>query len=299
MLITIDIVGHVRSPHEPTLKEAATWTAFYVTLACSFGLYMYLVHGVDPSGEYFAGYITEYSLSIDNLFVFIIIIGSFKIPRKYQQKVLLYGIIIALVLRLIFIIVGAAIIERFVGIFFIFGLFLLYTAVQQLVPEGEDEEYKPNALVVFAQKHLRFKDTFETDKLLVKVEGKRAITPLFLCVAAIGSVDLMFALDSIPAVFGLTKEPFIVFSANAFALLGLRQLYFLIDGLMERLVFLHYGLAAILGFIAFKLILHAFHGYNLLKFIPEPSTAVSLGFIVVTVIITVLASVIASRGKKN
>lgn len=310
ILITIDLVGHVRTPHAPTMREAARWTAFYVTLAVVFGLMIWWLYGGQYAGEFFAGYITEYSLSVDNLFVFIIIIGAFRVPREYQQKVLLAGIIIALVLRLIFIIVGAAVIQEFSWVFYIFGAFLLYTAYSQ-AKEGtggpdesaEEEGYHENAVVRLIRRMVPVTDGFVGGKMLHRNQGKTFITPLLICILALGTADLMFAVDSIPAVFGLTKEPYIVFAANAFALLGLRQLYFLIDGLLDRLVYLHYGLAAILGFIGVKLVVHALHE-NELPFInggehwdviPEPSIIVSLAWIVAVLTITVVTSLAKNR----
>lgn len=304
-LITIDIVGHVRTPHAPTLKEASRWTAAYVTLAVGFGFLVWAVWGLRYAGEYWAGWVTEWSLSLDNLFVFVIIIAAFRVPREYQQKVLLSGIIIALVLRLIFILIGAALIAKASWIFYIFGVWLLYTAYGQIregVGDDDDDEYQETKFVRIVRKVFPVTDGFLSDKLLHRHGGKTYLTPMLLVILALGSTDLMFAFDSIPAIFGLTKEPFLVFAANAFALLGLRQLYFLIDGLLERLVYLHYGLAAILGFIGVKLVLHAMHE-NSLSFInggqgfnvPDIGIPASLGFIVVTLIVTVIASIIKSR----
>ncbi len=308
-LITVDIVGHVRTPHAPTMKEAATWTAAYVTLAVSFGFLVWGVWGLRYAGEYWAGWITEWSLSLDNLFVFVIIIAAFRVPREHQQKVLLSGIIIALVLRLIFILIGAAIIERFSAVFYLFGAWLLYTAYTQ-IREGKEEEgidddsadYREPKFVSLVRKVFPVTDGFIGDKLLHRHGGKTYLTPLLLVILALGSADLMFAFDSIPAIFGLTREPFLVFAANAFALLGLRQLYFLIDGLLSRLVYLHYGLAAILAFIGVKLVLHAMHENNL-PFInggqplpvPDIGIPASLAFIVITLVVTVVASVWASK----
>ncbi|WP_425555734.1 TerC family protein [Georgenia halophila] len=301
-LITLDLVGHVRKAHAPTLKESARWTTFYVSLAIVFGLIIWGVYGGQYAGEYYAGYITEYSLSVDNLFVFIIIIGAFKVPRIQQQKVLLAGIIIALVLRLIFILVGAAAIARFSWVFYLFAAFLIYTAITQIregkKPDEEEDEYHENAVVRTMRRIMPVTDGFVGGKLFHQHSGKTFVTPMLICILALGSADLMFAVDSIPAVFGLTQEPYIVFAANAFALLGLRQLYFLIDGLLDRLVYLPYGLAAILGFIGLKLLNHALHE-NTLPFInsgehwsviPEPNIAVSLGWIVGVLAITVITS---------
>lgn len=305
-LILFDLFGHVRRPHEPTIKEAAIWSALYVGIAIIFGLIVYWRHGNQFGTEYFAGYITEKSLSLDNIFVFIIIIAAFRVPRIFQQKVLMYGIVIALLLRLIFILVGAALIERFVWVFFIFGIWMFYTAAKQVydgVLEGRargkeinlHEEYEPNFITRLISKYLPVTDGYVGDRMIARHQGKTAITPLLLCVVSIGSVDLMFALDSIPAIYGLTQEPFIVFATNAFSLLGLRQLFFLVDGLLEHLIYLHYGLAVILGFIAVKLVLHASHGYGIFTFVPEPSILVSVGFILGVILVTIVSSVIGAR----
>lgn len=303
-LIMLDLFGHVRKAHEPTLKEAAIWSTFYIVIALLFGLVLLWRHGSTFSGEYYAGFLTEKALSVDNIFVFIIVIASFKVPRRFQQKVLLYGIVIVLLMRLVFILIGAALIERFVWIFFVFGLFLAYTAYKQVKegvddPDVDDEEYEPNGIVRWAEKNFRVTEGFVGQKLVTRRDGKTWITPLLLCIIAIGTIDLVFAVDSIPAIYGLTSEPFIVFSANVFALLGLRQLFFLVDGLLERLIYLHYGLAVILGFIAFKLILHAFHGYDMFHQIPEPNIAVSLSVILGTIFITVVLSLRATRKQER
>lgn len=308
-MITVDIVGHVKTPHEPTMKEATWWSIGYIAMALAFGGIVWAVWGGTYAQEYFAGYITEKALSIDNLFVFVIMIAAFRVPRKYQQEVLLAGIVIALVLRLIFILAGAALIENFSWIFYIFGAWLLWTAISQ-AREGvqnpeqhESEEYQPSGFVKLVSRVIPMTDGFIGGKVLHRHGGKTYITPLLLCIIAIGTADVMFAVDSIPAIFSLTNEPYLVFAANAFSLLGLRQLYFLIDGLLDRLIYLHYGLAAILGFIGFKLVNHALHtnevpfinGGEPWEVIPEPSTLFSLGFIVVVILITVIASIIASR----
>ncbi|MFH5822783.1 TerC family protein [Georgenia sp. AZ-5] len=302
VMITVDIVGHVRTPHAPSMKEAAWWSVAYVAMAIIFGLIIWAAYGSQYGGEYFAGYITEKSLSVDNLFVFVIIIAAFRIPRKYQQEVLLAGIIIALVLRAVFIAVGAAVIENFSWVFYLFGAFLLWTAISQarqgVEEPDEHEEYKENGFVRMVRRFVPVTPGFVGGKLVHRHHGKTFITPMLLAILAIGSADILFAVDSIPAIFGLTQEPYLVFAANAFSLLGLRQLYFLIDGLLDKLVYLHYGLAAILGFIAVKLLIHALHT-NELPFInggepwhglPEPTTAVSLGWIVGVLAITVITS---------
>ena len=260
--------------------------------------------------EYLGGYITEKALSIDNLFVFVIILSSFRVPRKDQQEVLLAGIVIALILRLIFILAGAALIENFSWVFYIFGAWLLWTAINQVregVGEEEEDEYRPPSIVRWVSKIVPVTDGFVGSRMLYRHGGRTYLTPMFLCVIAVGTADVMFAVDSIPAIYSLTNEAYLVFAANAFSLLGLRQLYFLIDGLLDRIIFLHYGLAAILGFIGFKLINHALHT-NELPFInggqhivavPEPSIAFSLGFIVVTILITVAASLAVSRSRRG
>ena len=311
-LIVFDVVAHVRTPHEPTMKESAYWTAGYIILAIVFGLVIWAIWGAGYSGEYFAGFVTEKALSVDNLFVFVIIISTFRVPRQYQQKVLLYGIVIALVLRLIFILVGGAIIERFSWIFYVFGIWLLWTAWSQARQgkEGEHDvsegEYKENLFSRLARHILPVSDGIVGQRLIIRRRGKTMVTPLLLCIVALGGADLMFAFDSIPAIFGLTSEPFLVFSANAFALLGLRQLYFLLDGLLSKLVYLHYGLAVILGFIGVKLVLHALHE-NTVPIInggqglpvPEIGIPLSLGVIFGTILVTVAASLFAARGGKE
>ena len=308
-MIVVDIVGHIRTPHEPTLKEATWWSVAYIVIALVFGAIVWVVWGAQYGQEYFGGYITEKALSIDNLFVFVIILSTFRVPRKNQQEVLLAGIIIALVLRLIFILAGAALIENFSWVFYLFGAWLLWTAISQ-VREGssddDDEEYNPPAIVRWVSKVVPVTDGFIGSRMLYRHGGRTYITPMLLCTIAIGAADVMFAVDSIPAIYSLTSEPYLVFAANAFSLLGLRQLYFLIDGLLDRIVFLHYGLAAILGFIGFKLINHALHtnelpfinGGHEVSVIPEPSIAFSLGFIVVTILITVVASLAVSSKRR-
>lgn len=311
-VLIFDFFGHVRHDHFPTMKEAGTWSAIYIALAIVVGIFIGTIYGWDYGAEYYAGWVTEWSLSLDNLFVFVIIIGAFKVPRELQQKVLAIGITMALVFRLVFILAGAALINTFSWVFYIFGLFLLFTAFQQ-VREGiggeaeEEEEYHENAFTRLVRKVFPVTEGFVGHRFLYRHHHRTYITPLLLVVIAVGSADLMFAVDSIPAIFGLTKEPFIVFAANAFALLGLRQLYFLIEGLLERLVFLHYGLAAILAFIGCKLIIHALHtntlpfinGGHHLEGLPEPGIPVSLGFIVVTLIITTVASLAYSRRSRK
>jgi tellurite resistance protein TerC len=273
----------------------------------AFGIVVGMAWGWDFGTEYYAGYVTEKSLSVDNVFVFLIIITKFAVPREYQQKVLLFGVVIALVLRTIFILLGAAAIEQFSWVFYFFGAFLVYTAVK-LATEKHDPEHQPkDAPDGFAVRMLKrvlpTTEEYHGDRLSVRIDGKRVFTPILVVMVAIGSTDLLFALDSIPAIYGLTDEPYIVFTANAFALLGLRQLYFLIGGLLERLVYLSQGLAVILGFIGLKLVFHALH-VNELPFInggepvpwaPEISTGVSLLVILGTLTVATVASLIKTR----
>ncbi|MBD8077715.1 TerC family protein [Cellulosimicrobium arenosum] len=307
-MLAVDYVGHVRTPHAPSLREATWWSLGYVAVAVAFGFLVWAVWGGTYGGEYFAGYITEKSLSVDNLFVFVLIMTSFRVPRLYQQKVLLIGITIALVLRTIFIFVGAALIENLSWIFYVFGAFLLYTAWAQ-VRSGQqhDEEFSENAVLRLTRRLFPTTDDYVEDRMTTRIDGKRYITPMLIVMIAIGSADLLFAVDSIPAIFGLTQETYLVFAANAFSLLGLRQLYFLIDGLLDRLVYLAYGLAAILGFIGVKLVIHAMHtnevsfinGGEHITAIPEISTPVSLGFIVVVLAITTVASLLKDRSDRR
>jgi len=303
-MIAFDFVGHVRTPHAPSLREAATWSAVYVALAVVFGILVWIFAGGQYGGEYFAGYITEKSLSVDNLFVFVLIMASFAVPRELQQKVLLFGIAFALVLRTIFIFLGAAAIENFSWVFYLFGAFLIYTAIAQArAGGGEDDEFKENGFLRLTRRIIPTTNEYHGDRMTTKLDGKRFITPLAIALVAIGSADILFAVDSIPAIFGLTEETFLVFTANAFSLLGLRQLFFLIDGLLDRLVYLHYGLAVILGFIGVKLLIHALHENELpfinggehVTAIPEIPTWLSLAVIVVTLLVTTVASLARSR----
>jgi tellurite resistance protein TerC len=304
-MLVFDFVGHVRTPHAPTLRESAIWSAAYVGIALVFGLLVLAFSGGEFAGEYFAGYITEKSLSVDNLFVFVLIMAAFGVPRVLQQKVLLFGISFALVLRTIFIFVGAAAIEQFSWVFYLFGAILLYTAWVQARSGGHDEDadYKENAVLRLARTHLRTTEDYHSDRMTVKLQGRRYLTPLAIALLAIGTADIIFAVDSIPAIFGLTTETYLVFAANAFSLLGLRQLFFLIDGLLDRLVYLSYGLAVILGFIGAKLVIHALHTNELpfvnggehVTLIPEVPTWLSLGVILVTLVVTTVASLAKSR----
>ncbi|MDX6218273.1 MAG: tellurite resistance protein TerC [Frankiales bacterium] len=286
-------VAHRKGEHEFSVGEATRWVVCYVGLAVAFGLGLWLFGGHQAGAEFFAGYLTEYSLSVDNLFVFVIIMSSFAVPRAFQHKVLLVGIALALLLRGIFIAVGAAAINQFVWVFFLFGAFLVFTAWKLARSGSEHDEPGESKLVALMSKVLPTTDTYDGERVLTKVDGRRVVTPMLLVMVAIGSTDLLFALDSIPAIFGLTKEPYIVFTANAFALMGLRQLYFLLDGLLDRLVYLSKGLAVILGFIGVKLVLHAAHEYG--ASVPDIGIAVSLGVIVVTLAVTTVLSLRATR----
>ncbi|MDK8625227.1 TerC family protein [Corynebacterium appendicis] len=305
-----DFVSHVRTPHEPTMKESGGWAAFYMTMACIFGGLVWVMWDSEHAVQFFTGYITELSLSVDNLFVFALIMGSFKIPRAYQQKVLLIGIIIALICRLLFILLGAVIIEAWSDVFYIFAAFLLYTAIKLVYDEVTDQEDPdPNdmAVVKMLRKVIPVTKSYHGDRLFSATEaGKKAVTPLFVALLSIGFIDVMFAFDSIPAIYGITQEAFLVFTANAFALLGLRQLYFLLNGLLDKLVYLPYGLAVVLGFIGVKLLLHALHENNL-SFInggeglnvPEVGTVTSLLVIVGVLVITAGASIIKERADEK
>jgi len=302
-LLAFDFFFHVRKAHTPTIKESATWSAVYVGIAVLFGLGVLLFGGPDMGTEYFAGYVTEKALSVDNLFVFLIIMASFKVPRADQQKVLLFGIVFSLIARTAFIFLGAALINSFAWVFYIFGLILLLTAGNLLKPDDHDDDSE-GLVVRLARKVLPASQHYDGDKLFTVENGKRVLTPMLLVMVAIGGTDILFALDSIPAIFGLTQNVFIVFTATAFSLMGLRQLFFLIDGLLDRLIFLSYGLAVILGFIGVKLILHALHE-NTLPFINdgehvnvvEVSTGVSLGVILGVLLVTILASIFSPKGK--
>jgi tellurite resistance protein TerC len=306
-MLAVDYVGHVRTPHAPSLREATRWSIVYVAIAVVFGLIVWAVWGGQYGGEYFAGYITEKSLSVDNLFVFVLIMTSFRVPREYQQKVLLIGITIALVMRAGFIAAGAALIANFSWVFYLFGAFLIWTAIAQARHKDEGEEFKENAVLRLTRRVLPTTDSYVGDKMIAKVDGKRFVTPMLIVMIAIGSADLLFAVDSIPAIFGLTQETYLVFTANAFSLLGLRQLYFLIDGLLDRLVYLNYGLAAILGMIGVKLLIHALHTNELpfinggehVEAVPEISTPVSLGFILVVLTVTTIASLRRDRADRR
>jgi tellurite resistance protein TerC len=310
LVILLDLIVQIKKPHEPTFKESTIQYTVYFGLALMFTLVVNEVWGSRFGGEYLAGYITEWSLSVDNLFVFLIIFTKFRVPRHLQSEALLVGIVLALILRGIFIALGAAAIENFSWVFYIFGAFLLYTAVLLVWDtfKEEDEDKVPGGkFVALIKSRFRTVDEYHGTKLTIIQKGKRYITPLLLVMITIGFTDLLFALDSIPAVYGLTSEPYIVFMANAFALLGLRQLFFLLSGLMERLKYLGVGLSIILGWIGVKLVIHALHknelpfinGGEYVKAVPEISTELSLGVIISTLVITTVVSLIATSKEKT
>lgn len=302
LILLADLLIVARRPHVPTLRESAVWVGVYVGLALVFAVAMLVFAGTEPAGQFLAGWLTEYSLSIDNLFVFVILMARFSVPKTIQQEVLMLGIIIALVLRGIFILVGAQLIEDFSWIFYIFGAWLVWTAIQQLRGEDEDDD-KDSFIVRVLRRRVRITDTFDGMKFRTTEDGVRHFTPLLVVLIAIGTTDLLFALDSIPAIFGITESAFIVFTANVFALMGLRQLYFLLGGLLERLVYLKYGIAFILAFIGVKLVLHALHANELpflnggehIEWAPEISTTVSLLVIVGAMAVSTVASVVRVR----
>jgi len=293
VLLAIDLALAVARPHEVGFREATVTSVFYIAVAVAFGVVFGSVAGWDFGGQYFAGYIVEKSLSVDNLFVFVVIMTSFAVPLEHQQKVLIVGIVLALVLRVIFIALGAALLSAFSFMFLIFGLLLIGTAIQLFRHRDQDPGVEDNALVTFAQRRLPVTEEYDGGKLITHREGRRMVTPLFLVLVAIGSTDILFALDSIPAVFGVTEEVYIVFTANAFALLGLRALFFLVTGLLDRLVYLSTGLSLILAFIGAKLALHWGHLQD--DGVPEISTGTSLIVIGVVLTITTIASLVQVR----
>jgi tellurite resistance protein TerC len=293
-LLALDLALGVLRPHAVHFREAAAWSAFYIAVAVAFGVVFAGIVGWDLGAQYFAGYIVEKSLSVDNLFVFVIIMTTFAVPEKYQQEVLTFGIIIALVLRVIFIALGATLLNLFSFMFLIFGLLLIYTAVQLFRHRAEDPDIESNALVKASRRVLPVTGDYVGGKLLTHVDGRRMVTPLFIVLIAIGSSDLLFALDSIPAVFGVTDHAYIVFVANAFALLGLRALFFLVKGLLDRLVYLSAGLSVILAFIGVKLVLHWLHA-DIWDAAPQISTPVSLVVILVVLVVTTVASLLKVR----
>jgi tellurite resistance protein TerC len=303
-ILLFDVVIIGRRPHEPSGRELTVALSFYIGLAIVFGIAVWVLAGHQYGTEFFAGWLTEYSLSVDNLFIFLIIMAKFAVPREYQQTALLVGIVLALLMRGIFIGVGAAAIKEFSWIFYLFGVFLIYTAFK-LASGGstEDDEYEENRLIKWVEKALPATKEYHGAKMWIRQNGKRLITPMFIVMLALGTTDLLFALDSIPAIYGLTDEPYLVLTANIFALMGLRQLYFLIGGLLRRLIYLSYGLAFLLGFIGVKLVLHAMHENELpfinggehISWAPDIPILVSLGVIVVTLVVTTVTSLAVSR----
>ncbi len=279
--------------HVVGFREAVAWSVFYIGVAIGFGIVFGFIAGWDYGTEYFAGYVVEKSLSVDNLFVFVIIMATFAVPAEHQQRVLTFGIIMALVLRVIFIALGAALLAAFSFMFLLFGLLLLGTAVQLFRHRDQDPTVEDNRLVALARRRLPLAETYDGGRIITRIAGRRVLTPMFLVLLTIGTTDLLFALDSIPAVFGVTEQAYIVFTANAFALLGLRALYFLVSGLLDRLVYLSTGLSLILAFIGGKLVLHYLHLRN--DDIPEISTGLSLAVIAIVLTITTIASIVKSR----
>jgi len=302
-VLAFDVFWIARNPHRPSTKELTVALSVYIGAAVLFGLGLWYFKGGQLAGEFFAGWLTEYSLSVDNLFIFLLIMAKFAVPERFQQYALMIGIIIAIVLRGLFIWLGAAAINNFSWVFYIFGAFLIYTAIK-LASEGEsdDEEFEENALMKAVGRFIPSTNAFHGTKSFIRENGKRLATPMFFVILALGTTDLLFALDSIPAIYGLTREPYIVLVANLFALMGLRQLYFLLGGLLQKLVYLSLGLAVLLAFIGVKLLLHALHT-NELPFInggehvnvPEIPIAVSLGAIVVILGVTTIASLWKSK----
>jgi len=309
LILLADLLLVIKRPHIPSMKESGLWVAFYVGLALIFAAMLFLFTGAEFSGQFVAGWVTEYSLSIDNLFVFIIIMARFSVPRRYQQEVLMVGIIIALVLRGIFIMVGAVVIEQFSAVFYIFGAFLLWTAWKQSRPESEGgDSDKENFLIRAVRRVIPMTDSYDAGRLrTTTTSGKKVFTPMLVVFITIGVTDLLFAVDSIPAIFGLTQSAFIVFTANIFALMGLRQLYFLLGGLMDRLVYLKHALSVILAFIGIKLVLHAMHvnevpfinGGQSISWAPEIPTFVSLAVILGTMAVAIVASIVHSKNKER
>jgi tellurite resistance protein TerC len=305
-VVDVAIIG--RRPHEPSRREVTVALSVYISAAVLFGIGVWTLAGHQYGTEFFAGWLTEYSLSVDNLFVFIIIMSKLGVPRQYQQEALMIGIILALIFRGIFIALGAAAIDQFSWVFYIFGAFLIWTGAK-LAKEGteEDEEYQENRLVRWVRTVMPHTDDYRGGKLWVREHGKLLLTPMFIVAVALGTTDLLFALDSIPAIFGLTREPYLVLTANVFALMGLRQLYFLLGDLLKRLIFLSYGLAFLLAFIGVKLVLHALHtnelpfinGGHHVEWAPEIPILVSLGVIVTTLVVTAVLSLWVSSQREK
>ncbi len=306
-VLLFDVVVVGRRPHEPSMRECARALSLFVGAAILFGVAITTISGVDYGAQFFAGWLTEYSLSVDNLFVFIIIMAKLDVPRQYQQTALLIGIVLALLMRGLFIAVGAAAISAFSWVFYLFGIFLIYTAVKLVLSSDEDETFEDPKIVAFARRHLPLTREWDGVRLTTREAGKKMLTPMFVVVLTLGLTDLLFALDSIPAIFGLTSEPFIVFTANVFALMGLRQLYFLIGDLLKRLVYLSIGLSVLLGFIGVKLVLEALHTNELpfinggehVEWAPEVPIWLSLVAIIGILTVTTVASLAKDRKDKQ
>ena len=303
LILLADVLIIFKRPHIPSAKESTLWVVFYALLALGFGGLIAWLGNAEAASQFYAGWLTEYSLSVDNLFVFVIIMGRFSVPKKYQQEVLMVGVIMALVLRGLFIVAGAALIESFSAIFYLFGAFLIYTAYHQAFRTEDDDEESESKLIVLLRKRIHVAKDFDGAKVRTVIDGKKVFTPMIVVFTAIALTDVMFAFDSIPAIFGITTDAFIVFAANVFALMGLRQLYFLLGGLLDKLEYLKYGIAFILGFIGVKLVAHAMH-VNELPFInggksidwaPEISTNTSLIVIVASITVAAIASAIKLR----
>jgi tellurite resistance protein TerC len=306
LLVDLLIIG--RRPHEPSIRESTLWVAFYVGLALIFGAGLWFTAGATPAVEFYTGWLTEYSLSVDNLFVFVIIMTRFAVPRTYQQKVLLVGIMLALLMRGGFIAAGAALISQFSWVFYIFGAFLVYTAINFFRQgEPDEDEFKENILIRWSRRALPLSRRFDGARLTTRTDGRRLFTPMLIVMIAIGTTDLIFALDSIPAIFGITQEPYLVFTANVFALMGLRQLYFLLGGLLDKLVYLNIGLAFVLGFIGIKLVLEALadntlpfvNGGQPVSWAPHIPIWLSLLVIIGSLAVATVASLIKSARERR
>jgi tellurite resistance protein TerC len=306
LVLVVDIVLAYRWPRVPSTRESAIWVGFYVALALVFAAVLLPIAGADRATEFVAGWLTEYSLSIDNLFVFLVIMAGFAVPRKNQQEVLMAGIVLALVFRAVFIVIGAQLIASFSWIFYLFGAFLIYTAIRQAFASDHGDA-QDSRLIRFVKRHLKVADHYDGGHLRTTVNGRRMWTPIVIVLVAIGSTDVLFALDSIPAIFGITDSSFIVFTTNVFALMGLRQLYFLLGDLVERLKYLKYGIGFILAFIGVKLILHALHenelpfinGGHHLDAVPDIGTGASLIVIVAAMAVSTVASLVSIRRDPN
>jgi tellurite resistance protein TerC len=292
-LIIVDLLTVSRKPHEVKFKEAAGWSIFYIAVAVGFGVWVWQSSGSVYGTEYFAAYLVEKSLSVDNLFVFIIILAQFKVPSIYHQRILMFGVLLALVLRGIFIAVGAAALAAFTFTFVVFGAILIWTGVGLFKHWDEDPSPEDNRLVKAMRKRIAMTDEFHGSKIFTKIDGTKLATPMFLVMIAIASTDLLFALDSIPATFGVTQEPFLVFAANAFALLGLRALYFLLKGLLDKLIYLSLGLSIILMFIGVKLIMTYLH--EIWYEVPKIPILISLSVIGLVLIVSTVASLVKSK----